>query len=364
MIVIGIDLCVLELRRRDHGNEVTPLLHFYAQLAQLGRHGMQAIGLFHPPVIDIANGGWPLGKQRRNRDGHGRIGNMVHIHIDAVQRRLLRFDKVITPGDARAHLLQYVGEMDVALNAVLADAGDPHLALDGACREEVGSAGSIPFNQKITGADISLIALDVEQLVVVVLDDHPKLLHDVQGDIDIGLGDQLPLDVNASVASRHGSSHQEGGQELAGNGTIDMDIAAPQPLGIHNQRRKTIFFQVLDMSARLTQGINQMADRALFHARLATQGVLTGAQTQRGTERAHGSAGIAKEQIDRLFDGKTAAKALHSALGLVGRELVLDPELGQCRQHVTNVIAVEQVGQTGSTTGQCRQQQRPVRDTL
>ena len=38
---------------------------------------------------------------------------------------------------------------------------------------------------------------------------------------------------------------------------------------------------------------------------------------------------------------------MHGALGLVGGELVLDAELGQRRQHVADVIAVEQVGQPG-----------------
>lgn len=118
---------------------------------------------------------------------------------------------------------------------MLADAGDPHLALDGACREEVGGAGGIPFHQEVTGADIGLVALDVEHLVVVVLDDHTELLHDVQCDVDVGLGDQLPFDVDAGVAGRHGGRHQKRRQELAGDGAVDVHVAAPQTLGIHHQ---------------------------------------------------------------------------------------------------------------------------------
>ncbi len=351
---------MLELRWRGDGDEVTPLLYLDAQLAQLGRHGVQTVGLLHPPVVDVANGGGPLGEQRCHGDGHGRIGDVVHVHVDAVQRPLLGLDEVIAPGDAGAHLLQHVGEVDIALNAVLADAGDPHLALDGARREEVGGAGGIPFHQEVARADVALVALDVEQLVVVVLDDHPELLHDVQGDVDVGLGDQLPLDVDAGVARRHGRRHQEGGQELAGDGAVDMHITAPQPLGIHHQRRIAVFLQVLDMGARFAQGIHQMADGALFHARFPAQGVFAGAQTQRGAQRSHGGAGVAEEQIDRLLHRKAATQTVHGALGLVGGELVLDPELGQRRQHVTNVIAVEQVGEPGGATGQGCQQQGPV----
>ncbi len=355
---------MLELLWRSDGDEVVPLLHFHTQLAQLGRHGVQAIGLLHAPVVDIANGGGPLGKQRRGGDGHGRIRNVVHVHVDALERPLLRLDEVVTPGDAGAHLLQHVGEVDVPLDAVLADAGDPHLALDGPRREEVGGAGGIPFHQEVARADIGLVALDVEHFVVVVFDDHPELLHDVQGDVDVGLGDQLTLDVDAGVAGRHGGCHQKRRQELAGDGAVHVHVATPETLGIHHQGRIAVFLQVLDMGTGLAQGIHQVADGTLFHARLAAQGVLTRPQAQGGAEGTHGGAGVAEEQVDRLFHREAATQAVHGALGLVGGELVLHAELGQRRQHVADVIAVEQVGQPGGAARQGGQQQGPVRDTL
>ncbi len=355
---------MVELGRRGHSDEVVPLLHIDTQLAQLGRHGVQTVGFLHPPVVDVANRGRPLGKQRRHGDGHGRIRDVVHVHVDPVQRPLLGLDEVIAPGDTGPHLLQHVCEVDVPLDAVLADAGDPYLALDGACREEVGGAGGIPLHQEVTRADIGLVALDVEHLVVVVFDDHPELLHDVQGDVDVGFGDQLPLDVDAGVASRHGRRHQKGGQELAGDGAIHVHVTTPEPLGIYYQGRIAVFFQVLDMGARLAQGIHQMADGTLFHARLAPQGVLPGTEAQGRTQGTHGGACIAEEQIDRFFHRKAATQTMYGALGLVGRELVFDAELGQRRQHVADIIAVEQIGQTGGAASQRCQQQGPVRDTL
>jgi len=170
--------------------------------------------------------------------------------------------------------------------------------------------------------------------------------------------------VDAGVAGRHGGRHQKRRQELAGDGAVDVDIATPEPLGIHHQRRIAIFLQVLDVGTRFAQGIHQVADGALFHARLAAQGVLAGAQAQGGAQGAHGSTGIAEEQVDRCRDREAATQTVHGALGLVGGELVLDAELGQRRQHVADVIAVEQVGQPGGAPGQGRQQQGPVRDTL
>ena len=143
-----------------------------------------------------------------------------------------------------------------------------------------------------------------------------------------------------------------------------MHVAAPQTLGVHHQGWIAIFFQVLDMGTRFTQGIHQMTDGALFHARLAPQHVFTGAQTERRTERAHGGAGIAEEEVDRRRYRKAATQAMHGALRLVGGELVLDPELGQRRQHVADVIAVEQVGEPGGAPCQGCQQQGTVRDTF
>ncbi len=281
-----------------------------------------------------------------------------------MQGGLLGLDEVVTPGDAGPHLLQHVGEVDVALDAVLADPGHPHLALDGTGGEEVGGAGGIPLHQEVTRADIALVALDVEGLVVVVLYHHAKLLHDVQCDVDVGLGNQLTLDVDAGIPGRHGGRHQEGGEELAGDGAVDVHVAAPQPLGIDGQRREAVALEVLHMGTGLAQGIHQMADGALFHARLAGQHVFARSQAQGGAQGAHGGAGVAEKQGDRLSDREAATQPLHLAHRLVGGELVLDPELGQRRQHVADVIAVEQVGEAGGAPRQRRQQQGPVRHAL
>ena len=57
-----------------------------------------------------------------------------------------------------------------------------------------------------------------------------------------------------------------------------MHFAAPQPLAFNADGRITIPLQVVDLGAGLAQGIHQMADGALFHARLAGQGKFTAAQ--------------------------------------------------------------------------------------
>ncbi|MNH35871.1 hypothetical protein D3C79_966060 [compost metagenome] len=76
---------------------------------------------------------------------------MVHIHINAVQLTAATFDKIIAPGNARAHFLQHIGEFGVALNAFLADSGHAYgAAFNRRRRQEVRRGGCITFYQVIS----------------------------------------------------------------------------------------------------------------------------------------------------------------------------------------------------------------------
>ena len=109
--------------RRECSLRLRPLPpHF----TQLGGHRRQTVGLLHPPVVDIANGGRPLGEQRCGGDGHRRVRNVVHVHVDTAQFTAAAFDEIVAPGNARAHFLQHVGKLGVALHAFAADAGHAH----------------------------------------------------------------------------------------------------------------------------------------------------------------------------------------------------------------------------------------------
>ena len=62
------------------------------------------------------------------------------------------------------------------------------------------------------------------------------------------------------------------------------------------QWRVAVVAKVVDAAAQLAQGVNQVANRALVHARHAAQLVFANQQGQRSHQWAHGSAGIAKEK--------------------------------------------------------------------
>ncbi len=59
------------------------------------------------------------------------------------------------------------------------------------------------------------------------------------------------------------------------------------------QRRVAWGAQVVDLAAQLAQGIDQIANRALVHARDAGHFELTAQHRQGGRQGAHGGAGVA-----------------------------------------------------------------------
>ena len=123
------------------------------------------------------------------------------------------------------------------------------------------------------------------------------------------------------------------------------------------QRRVAVVAQVVDLAAELAQGIDQVANRPLMHACHAAQFKLAAQQGQRGRERAHGRAGIAKEQLRRRLrrapaqagDAHLRAVFIHAAA-----------ELAQGIEHDAGVVGGQQVVHRGGAVAQCGQQQHAV----
>ena len=69
------------------------------------------------------------------------------------------------------------------------------------------------------------VGRQAEGLVAVVGNGHAELRHQVEGDVDVGLGDEFArhADVEGRAGERQG--HEEGGEELAGHAAVDADAA-------------------------------------------------------------------------------------------------------------------------------------------
>jgi len=159
----------------------------------------------------------------------------------------------------------------------------------------------------------------------------------VQRDLDIGPGDQFADHFNRDVTAGHqGQCQQQGGQELAGHIAAHLDGHVQRELaGAHAQRRKAWLAQIVDGTAQLAQGIDQVANRALMHARHARQLKITAQQGQRRGQRAHGRAGIAQIQDRTRHRQLTAQPVDHSDVAAL---LDLAAELLERGQHDSGVV--------------------------
>ena len=220
---------------------------------------------------------------------------MVHIHIHPVQNTPLRLDISLSPGDLRPHRRKDIGKAHISLQRTAADPVDPDLPpFDRGRSQEIGRRGSISFNKESPRTPIVLTALDDKGSKVPVFHLHTEGGHDLQSDIDIGFGDQISFDRHGTIGFCKRRGHQKGGQKLAGDTAIDGHHAAGKPISLDLQRWISVSFQIVDMGACLPQGIHQITDRPLLHARLSRQDILAFAKTKGRAQRPHRSPGIAE----------------------------------------------------------------------
>src|SRR6185295_15355995 len=125
-------------------------------------------------------------------------------------------DPVGTEGNARAHLLQHFGKAHIALDAVASYADHPYRSTgDRARGEKVRRGGRVALDIDLAGRDVG-IARYVKRAPAV--DDHfdAEFAHHVDGDGDIGFGDERAIDIDLAAA-RQRQRDQQSTQVLGGN---------------------------------------------------------------------------------------------------------------------------------------------------
>ena len=188
---------------------------------------------------------------------------------------------------------------------------------------------------------------------------NPKPGQQVERDLDIRARDQLAHHLyHDGPTSHQRQCHQQGRQKLARNIATHLDWRVELQLGLANaQGRVAGLAEVVNLAAELAQGLHQVANRALVHARHAAQFKIAAQYCQCCRERPNRSAGVTHEQLC-LLAGQAPAKA-------VDVDLITDlahpaAELAQGGEHDTGVIRIKQIMQPGAALTQGRQQQHPV----
>ena len=121
----------------------------------------------------------------------------------------------------------------------------------------------------------------------------------MQRDINVRLRDQIAFNANHGIIWSQRCGHQQCRQELAGDATINLNITASETTA-QTQWRVIFLLKIINLRAALTQGIDQVADRTLFHARLAGQHNIVAPKTQRSGQRTHRRTSVTQEKLQRF----------------------------------------------------------------
>src|SRR5690606_29331706 len=215
-------------------------------------------------------------KQRRGGNGHGGIGDVVQVDVDALQRAATDFYPGLTPAHGCTHLPESIGKAHITLYAGGTTAIHAYrTARNRSCRQEVGGRRRITLDHELPRGAIVLTRADDEAAVILVDHFYAEFGHHIQGDEDVGLRDEIAFHQNFEVTVAERCCHQHGGEELAGDITLDADLAAAQAIRGDAQRRIVCVAKVADRCAAAPQAVYQVADGALIHTLLPGQDELS-----------------------------------------------------------------------------------------
>src|SRR5205823_4981944 len=129
VVVVRLDLGSVQRPRGDR-EPVRPYFYFRTQAPQFGRQCRDAVCFFVADVGDIADARRPVGEAGDCGQGHDRVADGIHVHVDAAEGTALDGNAGFALLDAAAHLLKQVHEADVALETVFGKPLDGDVAAE------------------------------------------------------------------------------------------------------------------------------------------------------------------------------------------------------------------------------------------
>src|SRR5262249_2496180 len=213
--------------------------------------------------------------------GHDGMANVVHVHVDAAERAAVNGDAGFALLYAATHLLKNVDETDVALEAVLGQAGDGDAAAeDRGGGPEIGGGGGVGFDGIPSWTVVSACrsaALGVSPHLPALVVPQP---HHGDRHLDVGLGHKGTLDPDcdrAIVIGVVGGRHEEAAEELATDFGPNSDCPASlSPVALNNHWRTPVpILAIRSHSVNLVQRVEQVLDGSLTHARDTIKAILS-----------------------------------------------------------------------------------------
>ena len=234
------------------------------QAAQLGRDGVDAVGLLVPDMRHVADSRRPRRKQGNCRQRLRGVADFIHVDVDAAQRFAANRDRRFAPPHFAPHLLEDRDEADVALQRAAGQTLHCYLA-----------PGDRRGREKVTGG--RRIGFHVVRDAAIALRDGPipsaRRLLDVDAEgahhpdchFDVRLRDEPASQNQLHRTERTGRRHQEGAEELARRFRRDVGRPSAQLRTRHDDRRTSVSLLADRVSAQNVQGFAQVADRTLSH---------------------------------------------------------------------------------------------------
>jgi len=129
--------------------------------------------------------------------------------------------------------------------------------------------------------------------------------------------------------------------------------------GLDRQRGETFISEIINLRAHRAQRVDQIANRALVHARHAPHLVMAIRERQRGGQRAKGRAGIAEKQICFLC-GKKPADARYGKIAALAMLSPFNAQRFERFEHALRIVGSQQPFDFGCALRQRGQQQDTV----
>lgn len=150
---------------------------------------------------------------------------------------------------------------------------------------------------------------NTDSITFLLNDNTAEITHEGRGHIDVGSGYDSALQMNGKPLGKGGGNHHEGGNILAAHRSGNGDFAAGKLRAVDTERRTARSAEVLDAGTETPESIDEDTDGALVHAGGTVEFADAGAAGRKGSEKAHGSAGIAQVEAGAVQCGKHLLQA-------------------------------------------------------